>query len=196
MIPRPETEFWVKQALDGGDIRDQISDGKVLDVFAGSGCIGFSILKNIQGGSVMFVDTMKDFDKQIEVTRNKNNIDGSRVLVSHSGVEYFVKNNTTKFDYIVAVPPYVPLSMKDEVMQELHNEHPDYFFDKDDGYYYHRLILSSVAQLLVLGGVLYMEFDVTQRSTIETMVKGFGFSEYTFLRDPYGHDYVLRVKNN
>jgi methylase of polypeptide subunit release factors len=97
------------------------------------------------------------------------------------------------YDVIFAVPPYVPPQMKDEVMQELGAEDPLSFFDKEDGYYYHKQVLSRAKEFLKSDGVLYLEFDITQRERIEQLVKDYNYQNYSFLRDPYGHEFVIRL---
>ena len=70
LIPRPETEYWVEQAI--GELqRYKIQNTRykihVLDMFAGSGCIGVAVLKHITETEFDFVEKEKKFVKQIKI---------------------------------------------------------------------------------------------------------------------------------
>ena len=75
LIPRPETEYWVGEAIE--QISRVFSDRKkhgfsVLDMFAGSGCIGLAILKNIKNSRVDFADKDKNALEQIKINLRIN----------------------------------------------------------------------------------------------------------------------------
>lgn len=188
MIPRYETEFWVRHALE------IIKDGpsfytlRVLDLFSGSGNVGLAVLKNIPEASVDFVEVNPKLNEQIEISVAKNNIKRTRVRVL-TGDTWEGALGT--YDYIFAVPPYVPRHMMEEVMKELTAEDPLSFFDKDDGFYYHKEIMIHGHQFLKDGGALLLEFDITQREEIERLAQEFGWENYTFLEDPYEHECVI-----
>jgi release factor glutamine methyltransferase len=192
MIPRPETEFWVQQALDDIKCSGIQYTLRTLDLFSGSGNVGLSVLKNIDEATVDFIEVDPKLKKQIEISVAKNNIKKTRVrIVTGDTWEGAVGT----YDVIFAVPPYVPASMKEEVMQELSAEDPLSFFDKEDGYYYHKQVVSQAKNFLKPNGVLYLEFDITQREYIEELAIENGFTSYSFLEDPYGHECVLRLIN-
>jgi release factor glutamine methyltransferase len=187
MIPRPETEHWVKSALseqkDKGTLR-------VLDLFAGSGNVGLAILKNIPDSTVDFIELDPKLKEQIGTSLQKNNIDTARANIL-TGDTWDGASGT--YDLIMAVPPYVPPHMKDEVMQELHAEDPLSFFDKEDGFYFHKQVFSHAKEFLKDDGILYLEFDITQREKIEELAKEYGFTNYSFFKDPYGHDCAVKL---
>lgn len=188
MIPRPETEFWVNQAL--GEIR--VCESKftlrVLDLFSGSGNVGLAILKNIPEASVDMIELDPKLKEQIEISVVKNNIKRTRARIV-IGDTWEGASGT--YDYIFAVPPYVPSEMKEEVMKELSAENPLSFFDKEDGFYYHTQVLSKARNFLKAGGTLYLEFDITQREKIEQLSRENGFETIRFLKDPYEHDCAI-----
>ncbi len=190
MIPRPETEFWVKQAIQ--DILDNRRQFvvRVLDLFSGSGNVGIAVAKNIPEAVVDFIEVDPKLKAQIEISLVKNNIKKLRARVFTGDVW---EGAAGVYDLIFAVPPYVPQAMKEEVMKELSAEDPLSFFDKEDGYYYHTQILSKAKEFLKEDGVLYIEFDITQREKIEELAKEHGFTSYSFLKDPYDHDCALRL---
>lgn len=193
MIPRPETEHWVYQAIQ--DVKDSKTLGlneskklRVLDLFSGSGNVGISFLKKVPNSTVEMIEFDPKLKKQIEISLIKNIIDPARVKVI-TGDTW--KGATGLYDVITAVPPYVPPEMKEEVMKELHAEDPLSFFDKEDGYYYHKQVLSKVKEFLNEEGVLYLEFDITQKEKIEQLVVENNLNNCSYIIDPYRHDFVL-----
>lgn len=196
MIPRPETEHWVKQLLTFSfqpvAVREAPSVLRSLDLFSGSGNVGLALLKNIPDCTVDMIEFDPKLKQQIEISIEKNKIAGERVKVM-TGDTW--EGASGHYDIITAVPPYVPSQMKEEVMKELRSEDPLSFFDKEDGYYYHTQVLSRAKEFLAKDGVLYLEFDITQREKIEQLAVSHGFSSYSFLKDPYGHEFVLIIKD-
>jgi release factor glutamine methyltransferase len=190
MIPRPETEFWVKQAIEDLLATRRQFVLRTLDLFSGSGCVGLAVAKNIPEATVDFIELDPKLKPGVENSIVRNNIKKLRARVL-TGDTWEGAGGT--YDVIFAVPPYVPPQMKDEVMQELGAEDPLSFFDKEDGYYYHKQVLSRAKEFLKSDGVLYLEFDITQRERIEQLVKDYNYQNYSFLRDPYGHEFVIRL---
>lgn len=188
MIPRYETEFWVRHAIE------MIKDGpsfytlRILDLFSGSGNVGLALLKNIPESTVDFIEYDPKLNEQIEISLLKNTIKKTRTRVL-TGDTWEGAIGT--YDYIFAVPPYVPRHMMEEIMKDLPAEDPLSFFDKDDGYYYHKQVMIHGHQFLRQGGALLLEFDITQREGIEALAQEFNWTNYTFLRDPYDHEYVI-----
>lgn len=185
MIPRPETEHWVKELIVS---REKATPFRALDLFSGSGNVGIALLKNISECTVDMIEFDSKLKQQIEISIEKNKIAKERVKVI-TGDTW--EGASGHYDIITAVPPYVPSQMKEEVMKELRSEDPLSFFDKEDGYYYHTQVLSRAKEFLAPGGTLYLEFDITQRENIEQLAIKHGFSNYSFLKDPYGHEFVL-----
>lgn len=185
MIPRPETEFWVKQAIEYILATRREFTLRCLDLFSGSGAVGLAVLKNIPEATMDFIELDPKLKEQIEISIAKNNLKKLRARVL-TGDTWGGAAGT--YDYIFAVPPYVPPQMKEEVMKELSAEDPLSFFDKEDGFYFHKQVFSKAKDFLKNGGALYLEFDITQREKIEQLVKEYGWTEYSFLNDPYGHE--------
>lgn len=178
LIPRVETEFWIEYALK------EISYGaKVLDIFAGSGCIGVSTLKHIPSAQVNFVDVDPRAIKQIKINCEFNNIDVSRYQIIQSDA---FENIRDSYDYIFANPPYIAESKKD-IVQESVLVHEPYraLFAGNDGLSIIEPFLKQAIKYLNKGGKLYMEFDEHQKDDIEKILKDAGFSKYDFYQDQF-----------
>lgn len=200
MIPRKETEYWVSQTLEELKNKNQdMTDShtkrdenqkifRALDLFSGSGNVGIALLQNNKTIYVDLIEFDQKLKKQIEISLHKNKIGEERVNVIMGDVFNGARG---LYDIITAVPPYVPPSMREEVMQELQGEEELSFFDKEDGYYYHKQVLSTVKEYLADGGVLYLEFDITQKEKIEELAREYHLLNYRFLADPYHHDFVF-----
>ncbi len=190
MIPRAETEFWVKQAIVDILNTKRGFTLRALDLFSGSGNVGLAVLKNIPESTVDMIELDPKLKEQIEISVIKNQIKKTRTRIL-TGDTWTGAVGT--YDVIFAVPPYVPPQMKEEVMKELSAEDPLSFFDKEDGFYFHKQVLSRAKEFLKDDGILYLEFDITQREKIEELAKEYDFADYSFLKDPYGHDCAINL---
>ena len=100
----------------------------VLDLFAGSGNLGFEALSR-GSKQVVFVDQEPEHIKQIEKTAADLGVD-SQIHGVTTSVEHFLENPDRQFDFIFADPPYDYFNMENMVNTILESEvlHPDGWF--------------------------------------------------------------------
>ena len=168
LIPRPETEFWVEKAIE--IIKMGVSlPVRVLDVFAGSGCIGAAVLKHIKNAKVDFADIE---DKGVGHKTIKSDV---------------FKNIKGKYDYIFANPPYIPIKNKNKIqMSVLKYEPHKALFGGADGLFCIRKFLKDAKNHLNSGGKIFMEFSPEQKKEIEKLAEKYGYKNHKFCKDQYG----------
>ena len=199
LIPRPETEYWASKCLENiprgspfgntkGDPRGRKGRSflRVLDIFAGSGCVGLAILKHHQGARVDFADLDKKAIKQIKINLDLNKKDisnlRSRARVISSNVFSGIKG---RYDLILANPPYIPSGRKLN-KSVVSFEPKKALFAGDDGLSVIKKFLKLLPKHLKRGGVCYLEFDSGQKLPIDQILKKIGYQDYTFHRDQFG----------
>jgi release factor glutamine methyltransferase len=179
LIPRAETEYWVANAVE--KIKDcakkyNKENVKVLDLCAGSGCIGVAVLKNITGAQVDFVEIDTKHHENIKKNILENGIDLNRTKIF--GGNLFENLNTNelgdqKYDFILTNPPYVnPQYINDVQDGVLKNEPHLALFGGNDGMQIVREILQNAPKFLNENGVLYIEHEPHQATEIQTILPG------------------------
>jgi release factor glutamine methyltransferase len=104
LIPRPETELLVEQALEFIKKRE-IKNPKILDLGAGTGCIGFSILKNCAEATLVAVEKSNEaFEYLYKNQKNLKLEERSKILIADAST---VDLQSEMFDIVVANPPYI-----------------------------------------------------------------------------------------
>ncbi len=183
LIPRVETEFWTEQAIDELKVI-KLSSYKVLDMFAGSGCIGIAVLKHVKNSHVTFVESEKEAVKQIKINCKKNGIAKKRYEVVKSDI---FENVEGTFDYIFANPPYIPLTQKKKIQSSVidYEPHVALFGDKD-GMFFVARFLADAKNHLTQHGKIYMEFDTKQKPAINALLKKMKYKKWDFCKDQYG----------
>jgi release factor glutamine methyltransferase len=182
--PRPETEFWVGQVLK--EIKKQAKRGKifeVLDIFAGTGCIGLAVLKNTNNLRVDFADIWALAVLQIKINLKLNKISENRYKVYKS--DLFEKLKNKRYDFIFANPPYVALDRISEVQKEvLKNDPLVALFSGRDGMIIIENLFRQVGGHLKQGGKIFLEFDPLQKGKIQKIAKQEKF-EVVFKKDQF-----------
>lgn len=185
-IPRPETEYWVHEAIKTL-ARKKL---KILDAFAGSGCVGIALLKNLPNAHVDFLEKDPKLKKQIRLNLQKNSIKKSRAKIIVGNLDALPRK---KYSYIFANPPYINLKKKYTVQKSVLNYEPhDALFAKDRGLYYIKRLIKLAPKVLVPEGKMFIEFGAGQKHALEKFVKK-REARWKFSKDQYSRWRVLQI---
>ncbi|MFA5831728.1 MAG: HemK family protein methyltransferase [Candidatus Paceibacterota bacterium] len=179
MIPRQETEFWVEKAMQSVPL----GKTNILDMFAGSGCIGIALLKHFPEALVDFGEKDPKLVLQIEKNLSLNKIEPERARVFETDV--FKKIPPKRYDFIFANPPYISHDRKYQVARPVLDSEPHLaLFTDDDGLFFVKKMLNEAPAFLAPKGKLFMEFDSWQKEKIEKLIAESKF-EGVFWKDQY-----------
>jgi release factor glutamine methyltransferase len=192
LIPRPETEFWAEKVIEkirpSADftLSRNFCTGhkiKILDIFAGSGCIGIAVLKHIPNSLCDFADIEKNNLKQIKINLKINKIKSNRYKIIKSNIFSNIKG---KYDYIFANPPYIATILRNRIQKTVLKYEPKKaLFGGKGGLFYIKIFLKEAKNHLNKDGKIYMEFDYIQKKEIEKIIKKTGYKNYKFYKDQY-----------
>lgn len=178
LIPRPETEFWVERALT--EI-EKIAVPAVLDLCAGSGCIGVAVAKAIPTSNVDFAEIDTAHISTILKNLTVNEIEPMRYTIHHANL--FSTINRT-YDFILSNPPYIdPALNRAEASVK---EHEPYIalYGGDAGLEVIKDIIVQAPKYLNTSGQLWLEHEPEQSLAIQTLGIEHGFSITTH-KDQY-----------
>lgn len=189
-IPRPETEYWVGRAVEEIKAKGDIPI-TCLDIFAGSGCIGIALLKNLPFASVDFIEREGECIEQIKINLRLNGIVPSRYRVIESNM--FAKVRGT-YDYMLANPPYVSEKRKKNIQASVKKWEPmNAILAEHDGLVYIKKLLKEAPCYLEKGGAMYIEFDAPQKRELARMIPSFGYRKMQFFKDQFGKWRYVRI---
>lgn len=196
-IPRPETETVVQAGLDWLTEHGMIHP-RVVDLCAGSGAIGLSVVSEVPGSQVWAVELSPN---TAEWT-NKNLAETAKWYPSiASNYQLEIADATSlatlaqldgTIDIVITNPPYVPESDVPE-QPEVRDWDPELalYGGSMDGTLIPERIIERAYRLLKPGGALVMEHDVTQGDRLVAYAKAAGFTTASTGRDWAGRDRYL-----
>lgn len=165
LIPRTETEHWVNEVIQ--EMRRASGSPqptKVLDLCAGSGCIGVALLQELPESTVDFVEIDESHHKTIQKNIEENEIDPSRTRIL--GGDLF-ENVTHKYDIILSNPPYINRELVERVEKSVRAYEPERaLYGGKGGTEVIERIITNAPTYLNPGGVLYIEHEPEQVETI------------------------------
>lgn len=158
LIPRPETELLVEEALK----RLDESHRDVLDLCCGSGCIGIA-LAACGGANVTAADISAD---ALELTERNARRNGVKLQTVQSD---FLDDVTGMFDLIVCNPPYLSQAEMDARDESLRFEPALALFGGSDGLEFYRRLAKDYKRILRQGGTLLFEIGMTQKEAVQAL---------------------------
>jgi release factor glutamine methyltransferase len=190
-IPRHETEFWTQKAIE--DIRRNSQKRiKVLDIFAGSGCVGLAVLKHDSRIACSFADVRERFLFQIKLNSKINQIEPRRFRVVRSDVFSHIQD---RYDYILANPPYVADGVSGDVDAVVLKYEPrEAVLAGRDGLVIIKKFLKDALGYLNPGGKIYMEFGAGQGEQIQKILAQNGYYSWQIKKDQFDEERYVKIK--
>lgn len=205
LIPRPETELLVEEAIKIVKSEELKVKGfeknrsrithpasrKYLDICTGSGCIALSLAREFPDAKVYGTDLSKE-----ALAYAKKNAKANTIMnVRFAQGSLFEPMKGKMFDIITANPPYIRRDEIETLQPEIRNWEPVAALDGgSDGMDFYRAILSSAGDFLNPGGCIFLELGYDQADAVQKIALAEGFREITVINDYAGIGRILRAK--
>ncbi len=182
LIPRSDTETLVDVALE---CLKNKTDASVLDLCAGSGCIGIAIAKN-SGAAVTCVEKHGEAFGFLEKNCKKHG--GCAAAVQADVFEF---SPSEKFDLIVSNPPYISEQELSLMNKETQFEPKNALFAGDDGLEFYKKIIRDYKCHLKSGGMLILEIGFSQGDAVKALMAENGYLNISCREDYGGNERVV-----
>jgi release factor glutamine methyltransferase len=184
LIPRPETEILVEQALDL--IRQHfLPKARLADIGTGSGCIAISIASEAPSSVGWAVDLSVAALRIAYENAVRHNVAGRMSFIQADLLECFPRKAC--FDLIVCNPPYVARKDYDSLPCEVRAFEPhEALFGGESGFDVYRRLIPEVFSRLESGGYLLLELGAGQLELVGQLVKDEGLSLERIVNDLQG----------
>lgn len=184
LIPRPETEILVQQAvlaLEDGD--------SMLDLCTGSGAIAVAVACEAAKDKTVSVTAADISEDALEVARENARINKANVTFVKSDL---FSNVRGRFNLITANPPYVPCAEIGTLAREVRDFEPHIALDGgEDGLDFYRRIAEKIHRYLVHGGMLILECGENQAQEV---LKIFSKCDYAMVvKDLEGKERIVKI---
>ena len=182
LIPRPDTEILVEQALELTKNKNKLN---LLDVGVGSGCILLSILnekKNFYGTGIDICG------KSLSICRVNSHKLGlkKRVKLFKSNIDNFQYG---KYDLIISNPPYIKKYDLKCLEKDVIGFEPKHALDGGiEGLSEIRKVISKSSELIKKNGFLILEIGFDQKNRVKQILQNKGFYIKKIVKDLSGHD--------
>lgn len=169
LIPRPETEILVDEALR----RTQAL--RCLDVGTGSGCIAITVAAERPGTEVTAIDIS---EQALEIAR-ENALRLKAEHVDFHCIDFFDNARMSalgSFDLIISNPPYIAETEVAELQREVRDHEPRIAVtDGGDGMAFYRQFAQLAPSLLRREGELFLELGYNQATEVRKLFEQAGF---------------------
>ena len=191
LVPRPETELLVAEAVRTLQEMELDRAPRVLDLCTGSGCIAWSIALDIRDAEVIGVDlseTALDYARK-QFPQGPSFIQ-SDVLDTEQAFPY------GPFDLIVSNPPYVLERERTQMRPNVLDWEPDLalFVPDDDPLRFYRAVARWAQRFLRPGGVGLVEINEALGPETAEVFRAAGFKNVRNLPDFYQKDRFVRFQ--
>ncbi len=182
LIPRPETELLVQEALS---LTEKMKSLYICDVGTGSGCISVALTKLQPAAHVLAID--------ISLAAIKVAVRNAKVHNVNDRINFLISNGFDSlkvqphFDLILSNPPYVAAAAFSGLQREVRGYEPRIALTAGvDGLAIIRRLLNESSRYLKSRGFLLLEIGFDQCEAVEGLARSKGWKIVNFQPDLQG----------
>jgi len=187
LIPRQETEELVREIL----VDNNRQGLKILDIGAGSGCIGITLGLELNNAGISLLDVNGKALDIAQENAERFDLQTDYLLEDVLALESLPDH----YDIIVSNPPYVTekekANMNENVLQ--HEPAGALFVPDDDPLIFYRKILELSKTALQPGGKLYFEINERFGWDIIRICEAVGCTSANLVKDLNGKDRIVKA---
>ncbi|MBD5160668.1 MAG: peptide chain release factor N(5)-glutamine methyltransferase [Oscillibacter sp.] len=183
LIPRADTEVLAEAAIEHVK---SIEKCRVLDLCAGSGCVGLAIAANAPDSRVLLGEIS---EAAIRVCRQNVRRCGLTERVKASVLDALEPPPRTIGDFqcVVCNPPYIPRSDMETLDRSVKDFEPHLALcGGEDGLDFYRAVVGKWKPALAKEGRLYFEVGIGQADAVLRLMRREGFGDINILPDTQG----------
>ena len=184
LIPRMDTEVLAERGIL--KTRESGEGARVLDLCAGSGCVGLAVAANAPQCRVVLGELSEGALRVCKQNVRRNELNARVTCLSVNAMEP-PSSALWDFDVIVCNPPYIPTGEIDKLDVSVRDYEPHMALDGgEDGLDFYRFISAKWKSALRLGGTLIFEVGIGQAPAVEEILAQNGFEDIKTTADTQG----------
>ena len=185
LIPRPDTETLVERGILF--VRDLPDGTRVLDLCAGSGCVGLAVADNCPNTRVFLAEWWSDALRVCRQNILRCGLSQQATAVQADALEP-PPRILRDFDLILCNPPYIPTLEIGRLDPSVRDYEPRMALDGgEDGLKFYRAIARKWKRALKGGGKLAFEVGYDQAPAVEYILAENGYTDIQTTMDPGMH---------
>ena len=185
LIPRPDTETLVERGILFA--RNLPEGARVLDLCAGSGCIGLAIADNCPNTHVILAEGSEDALRVCRQNIRRIGLTRQADPVQVDALEP-PPRLLRDFDLILCNPPYIPTLEVGRLDPSVRDYEPHIALDGgEDGLKFYRAVAKKWKRALKSGGKLIFEVGYDQAPAVEYILAENGYQDIQTTLDPGMH---------
>ena len=183
LIPRPDTEVLAEEAIK---FVQPLDECRVLDLCAGSGCVGLAIASQAPKARVVLGELSEGALRICRQNIRRNGLSGQVVPLAMD-VMAGPPAHMGEFDCIVSNPPYIPRADIDTLDVSVRDYEPHMALDGgEDGLDFYRAICENWQDVMHAGTRLLFEVGIGQADDVLRLMRSAGFGDVEVIADPAG----------
>ena len=180
LIPRPDTEVLATKLIDAAR---GTGSCRILDLCAGSGCIGLAAAANLPNARVLLGELDDEALKICRQNIRRSNLTG-RVTSMKLDAREKPTRSLGEFNFLVSNPPYIPSADIDTLDVSVREHEPRLALDGgEDGLDFYRVICEKWRDALAPEGMLFFEVGIGQADQVLRIMRSHGFGDIQIVKD-------------